>query len=70
MQYDEEDSETLARYIKIIRAADSIEVPARDFQEKIIKRMRKMAKFQREKDRRLSWDLIGKVWFKTKVSQY
>ncbi|KPI42063.1 uncharacterized protein AB675_5631 [Cyphellophora attinorum] len=60
--YDEDDPETLARYIKIIRAAESIEVPARDFQEKIIKRMRKMAKFQREKDRRLSWDLIEDIY--------
>jgi hypothetical protein len=61
-QSDEYSPGVFTRYAEIVKAAEYLEVPDRDVAEKVMKRMKSMARAQRGEgqDRRVTWDELGK----------
>jgi hypothetical protein len=60
-QSDEYSPGVFSRYADIVKAAEYLEVPDRDVAEKVMKRMKNMARQQREEDRRVSFEELGKL---------
>ena len=58
---DEYSAGVFTRYADIVQAAEYLEVPDRDVAEKVMKRMKTMARAQRGEgqDRRVTWDELG-----------
>lgn len=59
LQSDEYSPGVFTRLADIVSAAEFYELPARDVEEKVIKRMKGMARMQREQDRRVTFDELG-----------
>lgn len=58
-QSDDYSPGVFTQYADLVEAAEFLELPARDVAQKVMKRMKGMARMQREQDRRVSFDELG-----------
>lgn len=68
LQSDEYSPGVFTRYADIVEAAEFLELPARDVAEKVMKRMKGMARMQREQDRRVTFDELGMIATSSRAS--
>lgn len=61
LQSDEYSPGVFSRYADIVNAAEYLEIPDRDVAEKVIKRLKGMARMQRDQDRRITFDELGEL---------